>query len=101
MKELPSHLKYAYLGKDNTLPLIISTELSSEEEQRLVNVLEEYKEAIGWTIADIKGLSPSVMQKLLLEDDYKSFREAQRRHDGVSKKGDSKTPRCRYYLLNL
>ncbi|KAJ9553458.1 hypothetical protein OSB04_017503 [Centaurea solstitialis] len=80
LKELPSHLKYVYLGKDNTLPVIISTELSSEEEQRLVNVLEEHKEAIGWTIADIKGLSPSVcMHKILLEDDYKPFREAQRR----------------------
>ncbi|KAJ9542483.1 hypothetical protein OSB04_028989 [Centaurea solstitialis] len=80
LKELPSHLKDAYLGKDNTLPVIISTELSSEEEQRLVSVLEEHKEAIGWTIADIKGLSPSVcMHKILLEDDYKPFREAQRR----------------------
>ncbi|KAJ9565323.1 hypothetical protein OSB04_001289 [Centaurea solstitialis] len=79
LKELPSHLKYAYLGKDNTLPVIISTELSNEEEQRLVSVLEEHKEAIGWTIADIKGLSPSVcMHKILLEDDYKPFREAQR-----------------------
>ncbi|KAJ9542484.1 hypothetical protein OSB04_028990 [Centaurea solstitialis] len=68
------------LRKDNTLPVIISTELSSEEEQRLVSVLEEHKEAIGWTIADIKGLSPSVcMHKILLEDDYKPFREAQRR----------------------
>ncbi|KAJ9543915.1 hypothetical protein OSB04_023622 [Centaurea solstitialis] len=80
LKELPSHLKYAYLGKDNTLPVIISTELSSEEEQRLVSVLEELKEAIGWTITDIKELSPSVcMHKILLEDDYKPFREAQRR----------------------
>ncbi|XP_024974703.1 uncharacterized protein LOC112512794 [Cynara cardunculus var. scolymus] len=71
LKELPDHLKYAYLGKDNTLPVIISNELSSEEEKRLVNVLEEHKEAIGWTIADIKGLSPSIcMHKILLEDDY-------------------------------
>ncbi|XP_024978936.1 uncharacterized protein LOC112516146 [Cynara cardunculus var. scolymus] len=80
LKELRDHLKYAYLGKDNTLPVIISTELSSKEEKRLVNVLEEHKEAIGWIIADIKGLIPLVcMHKILLEDDYKPFREAQRR----------------------
>ncbi|XP_024979008.1 uncharacterized protein LOC112516221 [Cynara cardunculus var. scolymus] len=79
LKELLDHLKYAYLGKDNTLPVIISTELSSEEEKRLVNVLEEHKEVIDCTIADINGLSPSVcMHKILPEDDYNPFREAQR-----------------------
>ncbi|KAL0284825.1 UNVERIFIED_CONTAM: hypothetical protein Sangu_2807800 [Sesamum angustifolium] len=58
LKELPKHLKYAYLGENNTLPVIISSKLNPLEEEKLIRVLREFKEAIGWTIADIKGLSP-------------------------------------------
>ncbi|KAK9048798.1 hypothetical protein SSX86_032234 [Deinandra increscens subsp. villosa] len=80
LKTLPDHLKYAYLGEKETLPVIISNKLTSEQEQELVNTLKNHKEAIGWTIADIKGLSPSLcMHKILMEDDYKPTREAQRR----------------------
>ena len=80
LKTLPEHLKYAYLGENETLPVIISNKLSKEEEEELVTTLKQYKEAIGWTIADIKGLSPSLCtHKILMEDDYKPSREAQRR----------------------
>ncbi|KAJ9536912.1 hypothetical protein OSB04_029645 [Centaurea solstitialis] len=80
LKSLPDHLKYAYLGDKETLPVIISATLSPKEESELVEVLKEHKRAIGWTIADIKGLSPSLCQhKILLEEEYKPFREAQRR----------------------
>ena len=42
--------------------------------------MKKYKEAIGWIIADIKGLSPSLcMHKILMEEDFKPTREAQRR----------------------
>ncbi|KAK4389706.1 Retrovirus-related Pol polyprotein from transposon.6 [Sesamum angolense] len=80
LKELPKHLKYAYLGENNTLPVIISSKLNPLEEEKLIRVLREFKEAIGWTIADIKGLSPSTcMQRILLEEGTKPSREAQRR----------------------
>ncbi|KAI3523607.1 hypothetical protein L1887_01861 [Cichorium endivia] len=80
LKVLPDHLKYAYLGDKDTLPVIISNKLMVEEEEELVTTLRQYKEAIGWTIADIKGLSPSLcMHKILMEDDYKPSRQAQRR----------------------
>lgn len=60
--------------------MIISANLSHREEGELVKVLKEHKGAIRWTIADIKGLSPSLCQhKILLEEEYKPFREAQRR----------------------
>ncbi|KAK4411844.1 Retrovirus-related Pol polyprotein from transposon.6 [Sesamum angolense] len=49
-------------------------------EEKLIRVLREFKEAIGWTIADIKGLSPSTcMHRILLEEGTKPSREAQRR----------------------
>ncbi|KAL0413443.1 UNVERIFIED_CONTAM: hypothetical protein Sradi_1546000 [Sesamum radiatum] len=58
LKELPKHLKYAYLGENETLPVIISSKLSTLEEEKLIRVLREFREAIGWTIADIKGFKP-------------------------------------------
>nr|XP_043636057.1 uncharacterized protein LOC122607195 [Erigeron canadensis] len=57
LKELPSHLKYAFLGEEQTLPVIIASNLEEEQEKALLKVLKEYKAAIGWTIADLKGIS--------------------------------------------
>ena len=68
---LPSYLKYVYLGKNHTLPVIISSFLNVDQERSLVEVLRKYKKAIGWTIADIKRISPFLcMHKILLEDYY-------------------------------
>ncbi|KAM1052768.1 hypothetical protein ACFX2J_000354 [Malus domestica] len=80
LKPLLSHLKYVYLGEDETLPVIISCSLTAQEEGKLVRVLKEYKTAIGWTLADIKGISPTTcMHRILLEEGSKTSREAQRR----------------------
>ncbi|CAN6695352.1 unnamed protein product [Malus baccata var. baccata] len=80
LKPLPSHLKYVFLGKDETLPVIISSSLTALEESKLVRVLKEYKTAIGWTLADIKGISPTTcMHRILLEEGSKTSRESQRR----------------------
>ncbi|XP_016691084.2 uncharacterized protein [Gossypium hirsutum] len=59
LKELLDHLKYVFLGEKDTLPVIVSNKLTKDEEESLVRVLRDYKKAIGWTIADIKGLSLS------------------------------------------
>jgi len=80
LKQLPSHLKYAYLGENQTLPVIIASELSLGEEDKLLRVLRDHKIALGWTIADIKRISPSkCMHKILLEDEARPTRDAQRR----------------------
>nr|XP_027101748.1 uncharacterized protein LOC113722694 [Coffea arabica] len=49
LKELPEHLKYAYLGDNKTLPVIIANDLTALQEERLLRVLREFKPAIGWT----------------------------------------------------
>ena len=59
LKLLPNHLKYAFLGNSSELPVIISASLTLEQEEKLLRVLREHKKAIGWTIADIRGISPS------------------------------------------
>ncbi|XP_062100236.1 uncharacterized protein LOC133806121 [Humulus lupulus] len=58
LKILPDHLKCAYLGKNDTLPVIILASLPVTEEENLLRVLRAHKLAIGWTLADIKGISP-------------------------------------------
>ncbi|XP_040967150.1 uncharacterized protein [Gossypium hirsutum] len=80
LKALPDHLKYVFLGEKDTLPVIVSNKLTKDEEESLVRVLRDYKEAIGWTIADIKGLSPSTcMYKISIEVNTKPKKDAQRR----------------------
>ncbi|KAK5835225.1 hypothetical protein PVK06_010912 [Gossypium arboreum] len=80
LKALPDYLKYVFLGEKDALPVIVSNKLTKDEEESLVRVLRDYKEAIGWTIADIKGLSPSTcMHKISIEDNTKPKRDAQRR----------------------
>ncbi|KAL5562245.1 hypothetical protein UlMin_031992 [Ulmus minor] len=86
LKPLPSHLRYAYLGEVSTLPVIISAQLSETQEEQLLKVLRKFKKAIGWTLADIKGISPSFcMHKILLEDGSKNSIEAQRRLNPIMK----------------
>ena len=78
-KQPPAHLKYAYLGEASTLPVIIYSSLSNMEEEKLLKVLKEHKEAIGWSLADIKGIKPSMcMHRILLEEDSKPTVDAQR-----------------------
>ncbi|CAN6562575.1 unnamed protein product [Malus baccata var. baccata] len=80
LKPLPDHLKYVSLGDEETLPVIVSSSLTALEEEKLVRVLKEHKTAIGWTLADIKGISPTTcMHRIFLEEGAKPTREAQRR----------------------
>ena len=73
MKELPNHLKYVFLEQEKGKPIIISTELIKNEEQRPLKILRKYKEAIAWSIEDLKGISPSIcMHEILLNDDAKT-----------------------------
>ena len=80
LKQLPSHLKYLFLGENKTFPVIISSSLTTLQEEKLFEILKSHKSAIGWQISDLKGISPSFcMHKILLEDDYKPVVQPQRR----------------------
>nr|GEU31050.1 reverse transcriptase domain-containing protein [Tanacetum cinerariifolium] len=72
LKELPSHLEYAFLEGTDKLPVIISKELKDEEKSALLKVLKLHKQAIAWKISDIKGIDPRFCtHKILMEDDFK------------------------------
>ncbi|XP_075515330.1 uncharacterized protein LOC142549969 [Primulina tabacum] len=80
MKPLPSHLKYLFLLDNDKLPVIVSSTLTGMEEEKLLRVLRDNIKAIGWSIADIKGISSSMcMHKILMEADHKTSTQPQRR----------------------
>ncbi|GJW04259.1 reverse transcriptase domain-containing protein [Tanacetum coccineum] len=80
LKDLPSHLEYAFLEETDKLPVIISKELKDEENAALLKVLKSHKRAIAWKISDIKGIDPRFCtHKILMEDDFKLAVQHQRR----------------------
>ena len=86
LKELPKHLKYAFLEAEKSKPVIISTDLTKHKEQKLLEILKKYKEAIAWSVEYLKGTSPSIcIHKILLEEKAKTSIEHQRRLNPLMK----------------
>nr|GEZ27604.1 retrovirus-related Pol polyprotein from transposon 17.6 [Tanacetum cinerariifolium] len=109
LKDLPPHLKYAFLEGDNKLPVIIARELGDEdksalikvlrshkraiawklseiqelgdeEKSALIKVLKSHKRAIAWKLSHIQGINPEFFtHKILMEEDYKPAVQHQRR----------------------
>ncbi|XP_073024244.1 uncharacterized protein [Primulina eburnea] len=80
LKELPSHLCYAFLGEKSTYPVIISSSLTCDQKEKLLRVLRKYKNALGWSISDIRGISPIIcMHRILMKDSYTLSVDHQRR----------------------
>jgi hypothetical protein len=66
LKPLPDDMKYAYLDEKNIYHVIISANLSGEEETKLLKVLCAHRPAIGYSLDDLKGISPALcMHKLI------------------------------------
>nr|GEV27182.1 hypothetical protein [Tanacetum cinerariifolium] len=65
LKDLPPHLKYAFLEGDNKLLVIIAKELGEEEKAALIKVLKSHKQAIA-----LKDLPPH-LEYAFLEGDNK------------------------------
>ncbi|GJT65623.1 reverse transcriptase domain-containing protein [Tanacetum coccineum] len=55
IKDLPSHLEYAFLEGTDKLPIIIAKNLKDEEKECLIKVLKSHKQAIAWKLSVIKG----------------------------------------------
>ncbi|GKB82315.1 reverse transcriptase domain-containing protein [Tanacetum coccineum] len=80
LKDLPSHLEYAFLEENDKLPVIIAKGLKNDEKDALLKVLKSHKRSIAWKITDIKGIDPCFCtHKILMEDDYKPTVQSQRR----------------------
>ena len=55
-------MKYAYLDEKKIYHVIISANLSEHEEERVLKVLRKHQAAIGYTLDDLKGISPTLSQ---------------------------------------
>ena len=69
LKELPKHLKYVFLEEEKSKPVIIETSLNTKKGEKVKEILIRHKEAIAWSVDDLKGISPSIcMHKILMEE---------------------------------
>nr|GFC70286.1 reverse transcriptase domain-containing protein [Tanacetum cinerariifolium] len=72
LKDLPSHLEYAYLEGIDKSPVIIAKDLKVDAKEALLKVLKSHKRAIAWKITDIKCIEPRFCtHKILMKEDYK------------------------------
>jgi len=78
LKPLPDNLKYACLDEKKIYPVIISANVSEQEEEILLQTLKKHCAAIGYTLDDLKGISPTLcQQKIKVEKDAKPVRDPQ------------------------
>ncbi|XP_021718852.1 uncharacterized protein LOC110686542 [Chenopodium quinoa] len=59
LKTLTSHLRYEFLGPNSTFSVIVSSSLSKNQAQKLCDVLRKHQGALGYSIDDLKGISPA------------------------------------------
>src|SRR6187399_978939 len=79
LKPLPDNLKYVYIDEKKIYHVIISANLSEREEERLLKTLKKHRAAIGYTLDDLKGISPTICQhKIKLEENAKPVIDHQR-----------------------
>ena len=80
LKPLPDTPKYAYLDEKKIYLVIISANLSEQEEEKLLKTLKKNRAAIGYTLDDLKGVNPTLCHhKIKLEKDAKPVADHQRR----------------------
>nr|CAN63589.1 hypothetical protein VITISV_009072 [Vitis vinifera] len=78
--QLPTELKYAYLEENKKCPVVISSSLTTPQEECLLEVLRRCKKSIGWQISDLKGIRPLVYtHHICMEEEAKPIRQPQRR----------------------
>ena len=91
-------MKYSYLDEKKIYLVIISANLSQQEEERLLKTLRKHRAAIGYTLDDLKSISPTLCQhKIKLEKDAKPVVDHHQRRlnpkmKEVVRKGNIKAP---------
>ncbi|KAM2386913.1 hypothetical protein ACFX1X_039325 [Malus domestica] len=82
-----AHLTLHPGADGDTVTLAHLSLCSGHTEDKLLRISRSYQDAIGWTITDIKGISPTIcMHKILMEDGVKPAIDAQHRLNPIMKK---------------
>jgi hypothetical protein len=80
LKPLPPGLKYMFLHGNQETLVIISGKLSEVETQQLITILETYRSVLGYSLQDLKGISPTFCTHgIPIEPDATPSRKPQRR----------------------
>jgi hypothetical protein len=80
LKPLRKGLKYEFFGPDKTYPVILSDELSPEENEKLLILLKKHRKVIVYSINDLKGISLAFCtHRIPMEDQCKHVVDQQRR----------------------
>ena len=62
------------------MPIVISSDLAPPQEKALLQLLRRHKQALGWSISDLRGISPLFCtHRIFLEENAKLVRQMQRR----------------------
>ena len=76
---LPVELKYAFFEENKQCPVVISSLLTTPQEDNLLHLLKMNKQALGWKISDLKGISPTICtHHIYLKEESKAVRQPQR-----------------------
>jgi hypothetical protein len=80
LKPFPQGLKYQFLEDTNKYLVIVSTNLSGEEEDKLMTVLKKHRKAFGYSMDNLKRISPTIAtHRIFLEEGAQPVAEFQRR----------------------
>ena len=80
LKPLPVELKYSFLEENKQCLDVISSLQTTSQEHNLLHLLKMNKQALGWKISDLKGISPTICtHHIYLEEESKVVRQPQRR----------------------
>ena len=60
LKPLPAGLRHVFWNDNKETPVIISDKLSDEETNKLIAVLEKHRTTFGYSLQDLKGISPTL-----------------------------------------
>jgi hypothetical protein len=78
LKPLPSSLYYVFLNGNTQTPVIISDKLSEEETSHLITILEKHRSVFGYSLQDLKGISPALcMHRIPIDPASTPSREPQ------------------------
>ena len=60
--------------------MIIAVDLTIKNEEKVKEILIRHKEAIAWSVEDLKGINPSIcLHEILMEENARTSIEHQRR----------------------
>ncbi|GJW09894.1 reverse transcriptase domain-containing protein [Tanacetum coccineum] len=71
LKPLPGHLEYVFLEEPNFLPVIISSQLSKQNCNKLISILKRHKQSFAWKTTDILGICS--IRRSILENNFSVF----------------------------